>query len=79
MMFLAKIKGYLIAAGVAALALIGAYFKGRSAYKTKVKLAQKEIELKAQKTAHEAEKQATKTTEANNEKADNGDFNGLNR
>ena len=79
MIFLTKIKGYLIAGGIAFLAIIGAYFKGRSAYKTKVKLAQKEVELMAHKASAKAEKQASKVTEENNEKADNSDFSGLNR
>lgn len=78
-MILAKIKGYLIAAGVFVMALLGAYFKGRSAYKSKVKLAQKDIELKAHKASAKAGKAATKKTEENNEKTDNGDFSGFNR
>ena len=78
-MIFAKIKGYLIAAGAMALALILAFFKGASAQKNKTRVAQKEIELEAHKASIKAEKAANKQTEVNNEKADNGDFSGFNR
>lgn len=76
---LAKLKGYLIAAGLAAIALITAYFKGSQAQKNKIRVRQQEIENEALKASHEAEKQATKQTEENDEKANNGDFSGFNR
>lgn len=78
-MIFAKIKGYLIAAGLAAIALITSYFKGSQAQKNKIRVKQKDIELKAHKASRKAEKEASKTTEENNEKADNGDFSGFNR
>ena len=79
MIFLAKIKDYLIAFGIAALTLIGVYLKGSNDQKNKIKARQKEIELEAHKASMKAEKEATKQTEENNEKADNGDFSGFNR
>lgn len=79
MNFLLKIKGYLIAFGIAALTLIGVYLKGSSDQKAKTKARQKEIELEAHKASVKAEKAASKQTEVNNEKADNGDFSGFNR
>ena len=79
MIFLAKIKGYLIAFGIAALTLIGVYLKGSSDQKTKTDVRQKGIELDSYKTSVKAEKEAVKQTEMNKKKADSGDFSGFNR
>lgn len=78
-MIFAKIKDYLIAGGVTLLAIIGVYLKGSSDQRARTKARSKEIELEAHKASVKAEKKATKQTEDNNEKADNGDFSGFNR
>ena len=46
-MIFAKIKGYLIAAGLAIMAFVGIYLKGSSDQKNKTKVKQKDIELDA--------------------------------
>ena len=79
MIFLAKIKGYLIAGGIAVFFFVIAYLKGSSDQKTKTKVKQKEIELKAHKASMKAEKAANKQTEVDNEKTNDGDFSGFNR
>jgi len=76
---LSKIKGYLIAAGLAIMAFVGVYLKGSSDQKNKAKVKQKDIELDAYKASVEAVRKGDKTTGENNEKADNGDFSGFNR
>jgi len=76
---LSKIKGYLIAAGLAIMAFVGIYLKGSSDQKNKIKVKQKDIELDAYKASVEAVNKGNKTTGENNEKADNGDFSGFNR
>ena len=78
-MIFAKIKGYLIAAGAALIAIIGVYLKGSSDQRARTKARSKEMELEAHKVRVKAEKKATKKTGENNEKADNGDFSGFNR
>ena len=74
-----KLYAYLAAAAAFVIAVGLAILKGMSIQKNKTKVKQKEVEIGALKAVHKAEKQAEEETDANSEKADSGDFTGLNR
>jgi len=78
-MFIAKIKGYLIAAAGFMLALGLAVLKGMSIQKNKTKLAQKDIEIGAIKEVHKAKEEGRTKTDENNKDVDSGDWGGFNR
>jgi len=76
---LSSVYKYLAIAGAFVLAIGVAVLKGMSLQKTKTKVAQKEIELDAYKAVHKAEKEAEEVGDENSEKANDGDWSGLNR
>jgi len=76
---LSSVYKYLAIAGAFVLAIGVAILKGMSIQKTKTKVEQKDIELKAFKAATKAKEEGRKTTDENNDKADDGDWSGFNR
>ena len=76
---LITIKKYLVIGGAFVIAIFLAILKGMSLQKTKTKVAQKEIELEAHKAVAKAKEEGRKVTDENNDKADDGDWSGINR